>query len=80
MSKPCITLEFHRADALLHTPGITPEQASDASLILAAHAAGADELRLWLEILGLLPYEPGGQLTCSGRRSTAAQQREEDRP
>ena len=68
-----VTLEAARADALLHGTGITPEQALATSLVLAAHADTPDELRLWLEILGLLPSEPGGQLTCSGRRSTAGQ-------
>jgi hypothetical protein len=58
----------------LSAMAITPEQARSASLVLAAHADDADELRLWLQVIGLLPYESGGPLTDYGRRGPAKRQ------
>ncbi len=48
-----------RADAILCITNISDEQARDAALVLAGHAADAGELRQWLEAIGFLPYEPG---------------------
>lgn len=75
MKRTEVTLELARAEAWMSAMAITPAQARSAGLVLAGHADGADELRLWLEILGLLPYEPGAQFAPCGRRSTAKRQR-----
>ena len=56
-----VSHEASRADALLHGTGSSPEEARNASLVLAGHATGADELRLWLEILGLREYQSAAQ-------------------
>ena len=65
-----VSHEAARADALLHGIGSTPEQAREASLVLAGHATGADELRRWLEILGLRDYQSAHRMPC-GRPSKA---------
>lgn len=47
------SLDASRVDSWMSAMAITPEQARAASLVLAGHAADADELSSWLEILGL---------------------------
>ena len=46
-----------RCLALLRNPGISDEEARECALFLAGRATDAVELRLWLEMLGLVPYE-----------------------
>lgn len=70
MMRTDVSLEATRADAWLSAMAITAAQARAASLVLAAHAADAGELRLWLEILGLRDYRSAPRTPC-GRPSKA---------
>lgn len=45
-----------RCLALLRNPGISDGEARDCARFLAGRASDVAELRLWLEMLGLIPY------------------------
>ena len=61
-------------DTKLSVTSLTGQQVRDASLILAGHASGADELAEWLEACGLRPYESGDRM-WTGRPKRAAPSR-----
>lgn len=54
-------------DTHLSVTDLTPEQVRDASLVMAGHASGADELAAWLECCGLRPYPPSPERLWTGR-------------
>lgn len=47
-------------ETMLSVTSLTDRQVRDASLTLAGHASGADELAEWLECCGLRPYRSAG--------------------
>ena len=49
-------------DTCLSMTDLNPEQVRNASLVLAGHASGADELAEWLEICGLRAYQSHDRL------------------
>lgn len=53
-------------ETMLSVTSLTGRQVRDASLTLAGHASGADELAEWLECCGLRPYRSAGR-QWSGR-------------
>ena len=63
-------------DTCLSMTDLNPEQVRNASLILAGHASGADELAEWLEICGLRPYQSCDRMwTGRPKRVTAPRRR-----
>ena len=66
-----------RSFALLRNPGIDEGEAIGCARFLAGRASDAAELRVWLEMLGLIPYAskprtefiPGGQASLKADAS-----------
>jgi hypothetical protein len=52
-----VSSRFDRSYALLRNPGISEGEAAQCALFLAGRARDKDELRMLLEMLGLIPYE-----------------------